>query len=253
MKMSKIFLKSTVIPLTIGLIVMTIYTGCSDDKSPTGTGDTFDFIVTYGSSSYLLNLGDVPVHSIEDQQAVKISDLVDTTVITEPFNHAYRIVGSDGFYANVKGSPDNTWEHIQNGYILLSTMGVTFDAKLELINRYKIKDVAEIRILRKIDFITPADSLIQHIVDEMPSSAFEDSLTGVALTVFISEESLNTPESYDYELVAADDYSQTVTYEQLQKGVYVIEQDRVQYTDPEIDGSLKIKQLNRIIAQNPSE
>lgn len=251
--MSKIFLKGRVFPLILGLIAIMIYTGCSDDESPTGSVDTYDFTVTYGSSSSLLNLADLHVYTIEEQQAVKISDLVDTSVITEPVNHAYRIIGSDGFYANVKGTPDNTWEHIQNGYIVLSTMGVTFDSTLELINRYNIKDAAELKILRKIDFITPADSLIQHIADEMPSSAYEDSLTGIALNTFISEESVSSPVSYDYELVAADDYSITVTYEQFQKGIYVIEKDRVYYTDPEIDGSLKIKQLNRIIAKTPSD
>ena len=98
----------------------------------------------------MMNLADLTVYTIEEQQAVKISDLVDTSVVTEPVNHAYRLIGSDGFYANIKGNPDNTWEHIQNGYIVLSTMGVTFDATLELINRYNIKNAAELKILRKI-------------------------------------------------------------------------------------------------------
>ena len=251
--MAKFFLKGRVFPLFLCLIAVMIYTGCSDDKSPTGSIDTYEFTVTYDSFSSLLNLADLPVYTIEKQQAVKISDLVDTSVVTEPVNHAYRIIGSDGFYAHMKGDPDNIWEHIKNGYIVLSTMGVTFDTTLELIKRYNIKDAAKLKILRKIDFITPADSLIQYIIDEMPPSAFEDSLTGIALNEFISEETVSSPASYVYELVAVDDYSKTLTYEQFQKGFYVIEQDRVLYTDPEIDGSLKIKQLNRIIAKKPSK
>ena len=235
------------------ILAIMFFGGCSDDVSPAGPEETYNFMVTYSSSSSQLNLADLPVYTIEEQKTVKLSDLVDTSLITEPYNYAYRPIGSDGFYANLKGSPDNSWDHMQDGYIVLSTMGVTFDISLGLISRYNIRDAAELKILRKIDFITPADSLIQHIVDEMTPTAFEDSLNGIALTEFIPEEVVSSPSSYVYKLIAADDYSIILSYEQLQKGFYIIDRDQILYTDSEITGSFKIKTLNRLIAKTPSE
>jgi hypothetical protein len=234
--------------LAVSFSVLVLFTGCSDDKSPTKAKETYQFTVVFGTSSSVVELNDLTKYTIENLEAVKLSDLVDTTLVTEPDNYTYRIIGTDGFYANVKGSPDNTWEHIQDGYILLSTMAVSFDPSLELISRYNIKDAAEMKILRKIDFITPADSLIQYVVDDMTQVAFEDTLTGVALTEFIPSEVISDPAAFSYSLIAVDDYSQTMTYGQLLEGYYVIEEDRVLYTNPDISGKLKIKMLNRIAA-----
>ncbi|HUT62909.1 MAG TPA: hypothetical protein VMZ04_03025, partial [Anaerolineae bacterium] len=56
---------------------------------------------------------------------------------------------------------------------------------------------------------------------------------------------------YMYDLVAADDFTKTLNYDQLLKGLYVIENDRVLYSDPEIPSGLKIRNLNRLIIFNP--
>ena len=102
-----------------------------------------------------------------------------------------------------------------------------------------------------VDFVTPADSLIQFIVDEMTKTAFEDTLTGIALTKFATLGVEGDPLAYLYDLVAADEYTKTINYGQLLEGYYIIENDRVLYTNSEILSSLKIKHLNRIIAFNP--
>ena len=87
----------------------------------------------------------------------------------------------------------------------------------------------------------------------MTTEAFEDSLTGISLTEFIPSDVLGKPSSYSYNLVAADNFSQTITYEQLLEGYYVLEEDRVLYRNIEISNKCKIKQLNRIIAINSQE
>jgi len=245
--------KISVIAVIIPFFAVVFLTGCGEDTSPTGAKETYPFTVTFGTHSPVVNLGELTKYTIENEETVKLSELVDTSIVTESCNYAYRLIGEDGFFANSKGSPDNTWEHIQAGYIVLSTMSVSFDPSLELINRYNIKDVAEMAILRKIDFITPADSLIQFVIDDLTTEAFEDSLTGISLTEFIPSDVLGKPSSYSYNLVAADNFSQTITYEQLLEGYYVLEEDRVLYKNIEISNKCKIKQLNRIIASNSQE
>ncbi len=225
-----------------------IFTGCGDDKSPTGSSDTYLFTVSSDINSKTVDLADLEPLLIENQEAVSIADLVDTNTYSEPSNYAYRLVGSDGFYANVKGTPDNTYEHIQGGYIVLSTMSVTFAASLDIINRYNIKDVAELKILRKINFVTPADSLIQYVIADLEKVTFQDSLDAVPLTAFLPQDTLVTPSTFSYELATADDYSKTITYEELQQGYYVIDEDKVLYSNPDIEGSKTVKELNSITA-----
>ena len=251
--MSTIVSKRSWVLVTILFLFILCFHGCGKDKSPTASQETFLFTITTGSSSSDVNLADFTKYTIEGEETVKLSDLVDTTVLTEPHNFAYRLIGSDGFYAHIKGSPDNTWDHIQNGYIILSAMAVSFDPSLGIINRYNIKGVAELKILRKIDFVTLADSLIQFIVDELPRVSFQDSLNAVALGELIPPDVVSSPSLLVYELVAVDGYSVTLTYQQIQEGFYVIEQDRVLYTNPEIQCAMKIRKLNRIVARYPKD
>ena len=230
----------------VGVLIAIV--GCGEDKSPTNSVEDYTITVTYGSSPGTVDLGGLPRHIIDGLDAVKLSDIVDTTLVAEPANYAYRIIGQDGFYAHVKGNPDNTWEHLQAGYLVLSAMRVSFDFSLGLPSRYNIKDVAEMKILRKIDFVSPADSLIQYVVEEMSQTAFEDTLSGVSLTGFVPSDVVADPPSYAYTLLAADGFSITITYDQLSTGFFIPELDRVLYTDPDASGKMKVKKLNRITA-----
>jgi len=233
--------------LSIGL---TNLIGCGEDSSPTESLESYPFTVTVGSAATDIDLADLDQQLIDSEPVIILSDLVDTSVITEPYNYAYRIVGSDGFYAHMKGSPDNTWDHLQSGYIILTTMDVTFDPSLNLSKRYNIKNAHELRVLRKIDFITGADSLVQNVLADMPHTAFQDSLTGIPLTEFIPDN-LSNPEKYQYELVASDGYSQVITWDQLQKAWYVFEEDRILYTIPDIENKKKVKTIQRIMTVEP--
>ena len=249
--MSAVSKKSFIIFIAVSSIALVYFIGCGEDKSPTRSEETYSLTVTLGSSSTAVNLDNLDKHTIDGEEAVMLADIVDTSIVIYPQNHAYRIIGEDGFYAHMKGNPDNTWEQLQSGYIILSRMSSYFDPSLELPGRYNIKDAAEMRILRKVDFVTPADSLIQFIVDEMTKTAFEDTLTGIALTEFATLGVEGDPLAYLYDLVAADEYTKTINYGQLLEGYYIVENDRVLYTNSEILSSLKIKHLNRIIAFNP--
>lgn len=225
--------------------------GCGEDKSPTSHSETYLFKITLDPTSTEINLGTLPTYTLENEKAVRISELVDTNTITEPDNFAYRLVGSDGFYAHSKGNPDNTWSHIQKGYIILSTMKVLFDSDLGILSRYNIKDASEMKILRKIDFVTPSDSLIQNIVDELPHVVFQDSLNAVALEKLFPADAVDDPSTLTYQLIAYDDYSVTLAWEQVLEGFYVIDQDRVLYSNPDNPGKMKVTKLNRLVAQKP--
>ena len=234
-------------------VILGCFNGCGEDKSPTTSGENLPFKVTFGGESTEVNLADYPKQTIEGEEVVSLADLVDTTKVAHPFNYGYRIIGEDGFYAHVKGNDDNTWEHLQSGYIILSSMLGNFDPSLGLINRYNIKDAAEMKILRKIDFITPADSLIQYIVEELPEVTFQDTLAGIELTEILPAGIVNNPLDYMFDLIAADGYSKAISYQQFQSAFYITSLDRVLYSDETILNIYKIKYLNRVLIFNPMD
>jgi len=245
--------KGLILFLTVFSTALISVIGCGSDKSPTKDNETYSFTITFGSSSIEIDAGELTRHTIDGVEGVLLSDIADTFILTEPQNHAYRLIGDDGFYAHIKGNPDNTCEHIQSGYFILSTMRIFFDPVLELPGRYNIKNAVEMKILRKIDIITPADSLVQFIIEEMTTTAFDDSLTAVKLTEFITPDITDNPSAYSYELIANDDYTRTISFDQFREGYYVIEYDRVLYSIADISSELKIKQLNRITVLTPEE
>jgi len=234
--------------LVFTVLACMCFAGCSEDTSPAGPGEKHEITVTYGSSAGTVNLDELTRFRIDGMDAVKLSDIVDTERVIDPDNHAYRIIGADGFSAHEKGNPDNIWEHLLSGYIFLSDMRVVFDSSLGLPSRYNIKSAAEMKILRKIDFVSPADSLIQFIVSEMPQTVFEDTLSAVVLTEFVPSEVVTSLSFYSYTLFAADGYSIILSDDQLITGYYIPDFDRVLYSDPDISGRYKITRLNRITA-----
>ena len=240
--------------LTFSIIVLFCLSGCGKDSSPTQPEtSTHTLKVTFDSATTVLELDDLDTIKIDNLDTIMLTALVDTSVVTEPRNYAYRFVGADGFYAHQKGDPDNTWEQLQGGYLTLSTMKVSFDPSLELLSRYNIKDVQELKIVRKIDLVAPDGAVTQFVIDEMTTAAFEDSLNGIRLTEFVPAAVIADPAAWSYEVTAPDDYSWTIGYEELQTGYYVLEYDRVLYTNPDISGKAKVKYLNRIVAVAPAE
>jgi len=224
--MSDVFFRRLLSFFTCLFMVLALVIGCSDDDddSSTGPGDEVEYpvLVVFKGDSTTVDLGDLPTETIEGEEVVDVIGLVDSTEVVDTINYAYRFIGSDGFCAHIKGDPDNTWEHMHNGYIVLSNMRVMFDPGFGLANRYNVTGVATLEILRKIDFVTPADSLIQYSIDDLTQVPF-NAQTGVKMTDLIPAELIPDPAAYSYQLVASDGYAKTATYAQYNEAYYVIE------------------------------
>jgi hypothetical protein len=239
-----------VVAICFGLFV----SGCSVDSDkknpvdPNGEGDTYPITVVFKRESTVVDLADLPVVMIDGAEAVSMLGLVDSTLVADPGNYVFRVVGADGFYAHQKGADDNVWNHIYQGYVILSTMRANFDPSLGLPGRYNVSNMARLEILRKIDFCY-ADTLIQYVVDDMTAVPFNEK-TGVPMTDFIPADLITEPSSLAYDLVASDGYAKTANYTQVQAGFYVIEDDQVQYSDSSITG-LRVKKINKIVAKTP--
>lgn len=168
----------------------------------------------------------------EGSECINLADFVDSVVTVYPQVYAYRIIGSDGYYPAKKGVPDNIWEHMQNGYLDLSTRGMVFDPSLGLPRKYHVNDVVSIELLRKIDVGFKGDEsfsfcLVNHmnLATYLDSTdAFYDGRPGVRLSEFV-QPLTSTPEDYTYTLISAEGEEKAFSWSEIQTGWWLSDLD----------------------------
>jgi hypothetical protein len=189
----------------------------------------------------------------EGSDAIRLSDLVDSAVTDYPSICAYRIIGSDGFYAAKKGSPDNVWEHMQNGYLKLDTRRAAFEPSLGLEGRYYVKDVVSIELLRKIDTRFGSDETFRFfLVQEMNAATYPDSAdaffggrAGIKLSDFIDTSLTYTPEDYSYTLNSVEGAKKTLSWAEIQTGWWLFGLDLTKFY-PDLGADSRISRLEAI-------
>ncbi len=189
--------------------------------------------------------------TFEGNEAIRLSDFIDSAVTVYPPIYAYRVIGSDGFYAAKKGSPDNTWEQIQKGYLRLSDRMAAFDASLGLEGRYYVKDVASIELLRKIDVNVSQgrdstflieDKHVETFVDS--ADAFYNGRPGIRLSEFI-QPLTPTPEDYVYDLLSVRGEKRRFSWSEIQTGWWLRDLDLTKFY-PDLGADSKMSRLQYI-------
>jgi len=189
----------------------------------------------------------------EGAEAIRLADLVDSAITDYPSIYAYRIIGSDGFYAAKKGSPDNVWEHMQNGYLKLDTRKVAFEPSLGLEGRYYVKDVVSIELLRKIDTRFKDEETFRFfLVTDMKTATYPDSTDvffggriGVKLSDFIDTSLTYQPEGYTYTLHSVEGETKTFSWAEIQTGWWLFSLDLTKFY-PDRGADSKISRLQAI-------
>jgi len=189
--------------------------------------------------------------TFEGKEVIRLSDFIDSAVTVYPDIYAYRVIGSDGFYAAKKGSPDNTWEQIQKGYLKLSDRRVTFEPSLGLEGRYYVKDVVSMELLRKIDVRVAQEKDSTFLILNQKAETFFDSAdafyngrAGIRISEFI-EPLTSTPENYVYNLISARGEQKTFSWSEVQTGWWLKDLDLTKFS-PDLGASSRISHLQRI-------
>jgi hypothetical protein len=240
--------------LLLSLLLFLIAWGCSRPIKPKS-----DFItIKLGNLTFIRYFDIMEKVIFEGGEAIRLSDFVDSTMTDYPQIYAYRIIGSDGFYAAQKGSPDNVWEHMQKGYLRLKDRRVTFESSLGLLGRYYVKDVASIELLRKIDtkFKEKEEASFSLIVD-MPTAIYPDSAdayyngrSGIRLSDFV-DTMTSTPENYTYNLISIQGDEKTFSWLELQTGWWLLGLDVTKFfPDLGMDSRLAHLQIIELIPQD---
>jgi hypothetical protein len=222
--------------------------GCSRPTKPKS-----DFItVKLGDLTFVRYFDILDKVTFEGEEVIRLADFIDSTMTDFPEIYAYRVIGSDGFYAAKKGSPDNIWEHMQKGYLKLSDRRATFDASLGLAGRYYVKDVAGIDLLRKIDtkfkqedefsFSLTVDMEVATYLN--PADDFYSGRAGIKLSDFV-DTLTSTPEDYTYNLISARGEEKEFSWSEFQTGWWLLDLDLTRFS-PDLGVDSRILHLQTI-------
>jgi len=215
-------LKQTKVLLGMGLVIilaLVVIAGCTEDND-----DVDEVTMTINGEEVTLSsiFEDHTTTSVTiggiDYTGITLSDLVNETGLSDPENYQYNITASDGWYQTV------TWENMQVGIIVEEE---TMTAFPDLPGKYRIRDVVDIdpvtaktiTVNHKL-FVWPQ---VFHIVDSDVELLDDEnnSYEGVYLSSAINITGLSDPDTYIYNLIGADGYNQTVTWEDMKKGILV--------------------------------
>lgn len=233
--------------ILLALLFPFIACGCSRPIKPKS-----DFItIKLGNLTFIRYFDLMEKIIFEGDEAIRLSDFVDSTMTDYPQIYAYRVIGSDGFYAAKKGSPDNVWEHMQKGYLKLNDRRATFESSLGLEGRYYVKDVASIELLRKIDTKFKEEEASFRLIVDMHATIYQDSAdvfyngrAGIKLSDFV-DTLTSTPESYTYNLISAQGEKKEFFWSEFQTGWWLLDLDLTKFS-PDLGVDSRISHLQII-------
>lgn len=91
----------------------------------------------------------------QGRQAIPLQTLVGSDRVASPTLYGYRLIGTDGYYANMpgKGYGDNSWDQLRIGYLDLTQLRALFEAGRDpnLRQGHNVKFVVRVELLRSID------------------------------------------------------------------------------------------------------
>ncbi|MBD3235340.1 MAG: hypothetical protein GF330_01385 [Candidatus Eisenbacteria bacterium] len=149
-------------PLLLGLLLPLLLGACGKDSYLTGaTGP--EASVAFGEGVEILPPGDSVIRRFADftpiehhgRPAIGLPTLVGSDLVGEPELYGYRLVGTDGFYANMPGKEygDNSWDQLSLGHLDLTDFRVLFETERDpnLRKGHNVKWLIRIELLRAID------------------------------------------------------------------------------------------------------
>lgn len=201
------------------VLAFVLIAGCTEDKD-----DEEEATIT-------INGEEVEISSIFDDHTtttvttggtdfvgVSLSQLVTETGLAHPENYQYNITASDGWYQTV------TWENMQTGIIIEEDTMTVFSG---LPGKYRVKGVVDIdpvtaktiTVNGKL-FVWPQ---VFHIIDSDIEIMDGENNTyqGVYLSSAINMTGLSDQDTYTYNLIGKDGYNQTVSWEDMTRGILV--------------------------------
>ncbi|MBN1885682.1 MAG: hypothetical protein JW876_09205 [Candidatus Krumholzibacteriota bacterium] len=258
---------SRVLLAALAILFVALLAGCSKDDDPVAALPGGFLMVYHEGDSSAVFFADLPSFDVEGLDAILLDAFVDTFLVPPYYDrdqamydsrplYAYRIEGEDGFSASVKGYPDNAWEHLELGYLLVAARQVVFpDDVIDLPGAYNVKDAARVIVLRKFDVVYADTTAVREIADlsvvqvENHDGALEDA---VRLSDLVETTIVPDPSTMQYNIVALDGYgpSTPMSWAEFGTGYWLLDSKRTIFTDPDLStGAYELRVLEQILVQ----
>lgn len=226
------------IMMALGLVLLigiVCFSGCtgSDDEDDTEDGPT---VTVMGKAYTWSDLSKLTKITVDGNSGVQLSAIVNASGYASPASTVYTITASDGFAKNV------TWGFMMRGIIQQTDMKTYFP---DLPGRFKIKNTVTISASNtttiKINGV--------ELTSEMPfenwfALSTLNGTSGVKLSDLINYTHVASPETHQYKISAPDGYSKTVSWADMQSGLYV--QDNYKSYFPHLAKGYGVKNIQKI-------
>lgn len=174
---------------------------------------------------------------------ISLRALVDLVPPTDKENKQYQIVDEDGAVMNV------TWEDIKKGILTTDSKEAPMTVFPHLPGKYMIRNVTTIKpvvtptisvVGRLFTWDQPFDLFESKTVEDNESNTYE----GVSPSDLVNTSGLQDPGGHNFSLMASDNHSKEVTWDDMMNGVLV--KDGRKSVFPELEKEYWITDIVRI-------
>lgn len=247
-----------------------LWIGCSPDSDNSTNPPASDFIwVVLNGDSVQMEFDNLSQITVDGEDAVRLNEFVTTSLVPEYVDdsvhfdarvlYGYQIEGEDGFSASGnRGYADNTWNHLNLGYLLVSNRRAIFpDDSIDLPGAYNVQGARFVRLHRKFDVLRPTDvapdshafvelKAVSAVTVTNPDGQPESALP---LADFVTRIIVN-PQDFQYNMVALDGFgpTATMTWAQFQSGYWLLTSERTMFTDTTlVGGRYRLRLLESLV------
>jgi len=248
--------------LFLGLLLMASFiTGCSEkDDDPTGPDEnaeppaiatTPDEVMAVPDSASLGNYTfETVTYNELDMPGYPLVQFIQFAKdFDETLEYTYEIVSDDGYSPRVGENADLSWADFSTGYLLPETKHRSYFPSDDIFTAYDVKWADHINLYRTVKVITTTEEVCfqtgaietEDVYHQAGNGNFYTD-PGFKLENFLSEYVTESPEDYTYKFTASDEYEKIYTWDELQTGSWLTEQNKAVFLNPdgtEISSSFK--------------
>jgi len=247
------------------IIATILINGCSKEDNPFIPQDEGSYLwIHFGTDSSKVHFKDLVSFDVDGLDAIKLNNFVSTELIPAFEDkdgnlyesrklYSYQLVGDDGFSASVKGYPNNTWDQLAAGHIIVDTRQIVFpDDILDLAGAYNVKDASHLYIHRKFDIVTADTTAFIEIrtIDDQRIHNHNNILENAIPLKECIADYVTDYENHTYNIKAIDGFgpSEDLTWNYYNKGFWLLESEETIFNDATlVGGRYKIKALEKIL------
>lgn len=191
------------------------------------------------SATLVRRFADRPQVTLNGRPTIRLQELIGSDAVSFPDLYGFRLIGTDGFYANMPGKRygDNTWSQLGLGYLDLIPVRVVFDTARDPMLRkgHNVKWLIRAEVLRSIDVVWGDGrklAPVQELRPDTVSAGYPGAGTpGLLLSDIVLHAAPGdlVPQNHLYRVIGRDgsELPRLLTWDEAHAAYYLLATDRV--------------------------